>query len=299
MSGLGSQIAASDFVNIQNKAESLLGTGAVTRGYGQTVQSADVFTGNEITKAQWDALRYDIVNIRFHQDGVLPGIITVNVGDPIGYGALSPNTNYDTLVETAIANRFLLANNQSVVSNKGTSTTSSAWSNSASMEITITFANANTARYFFNSGGKIRITPTLASGSGTAQVNAWINFLTSVGTRSFGAGTDPTINYYTLTNVYQTYYQNSLSTPYSANNINFSAKTNVAANSAGTATILYLRVTLNDAYVDSDPVLPPIDQVNGNLNISIDEIKAAGSLIPSGLFSIASPIYSLSIITVS
>jgi hypothetical protein len=297
MSGSGSQIAASDFVTIQDKAQSLLGTGSTTRGYGQPVQSADVFAGNEITKAQWDFLRYDIVNIRLHQDGVLPNIVTVNVGDVIGYGAGSPNTNYDTLLETAIANRFQIAQSQSVVANKGTATTSSSWSASATMELTITFANSNDARYFFNSGGKVRITPTLTGGNGTAQVNAWTNFLTSVGTQSFGAA-NVLSNYYTLTNSYQTYYQNSLSTPYSANNINLSAKTNVADNSSGTATILYLKVTLNDAYVDVNPS-PPGDLVNGTLSLSIDELKATGALIPSGTFVITSPSYSLSSITLS
>jgi hypothetical protein len=92
----GTNIFSAQYVTIQDKAQSLMGSGSATRGYGQTVQSSDVFTGNTITKAQWDLLRYDIVNIRFHQDGVLPGIITVNVGDPIGFGASSPNSNYDT-----------------------------------------------------------------------------------------------------------------------------------------------------------------------------------------------------------
>ena len=122
MADRGTQIFASEFVAIQDKAQSLLGTGAGTRGYGQTVLSSDVFTGNAITKAQWDALRYDIINIRLHQDGVLPAIITLTDNAVIGYGASSPNTNYDTLLETAIANRFQLAGNQS------TTSTSSPWS---------------------------------------------------------------------------------------------------------------------------------------------------------------------------
>ena len=200
----GSNIAAADYVSIQNKAESLLGTGSITRGYGQTVQSTDVFTGNTITKAQWDALRFDVINIRLHQDGVLPNIVQVNAGDPIVYGAANPNTNYDTLLETAIANRFRIANNQSVITSVNAATTSSAWSASATMTTTVTFSNATDARYFFNSGGKITISSTLTGGSATAQVNAWKNILTSVGARSFGADTDPLVNYYTLTNSFQT-----------------------------------------------------------------------------------------------
>ncbi len=303
MANSGTQIFASEYVTIQDKAQSLLGTGTGTRGYGQTLQSSDVFTGNNITKAQWDALRYDITSIRMHQDGAMPNIVTVNVGDPISYGAGSPNNNYDTLLETAIANRFQIAPNQSLVTSKGSSSYTSAWSTSASMTVTCTFSTSDQARYFFNSGGKIRVTPTLSGGSSTSQVNAWKNLLTSVGTRSFGADTDPIINYYTLTNSYQTYYQTSMTTPYSANNYRLEASTNVANNSAGTATVLYIRITLNDTYTDPD--IPygvnfgPGDSVDGTLNIAIDELKASGSLFPSGSFTITSPTFSLSSISAS
>lgn len=303
MASSGTQIFASEYVAIQDKAQSLLGTGTGTRGYGQTVQSSDVFTGNNITKAQWDLLRYDITSIRMHQDGAMPSIVTVNVGDPISYGSGSPNNNYDTLLETAIANRFQIAANQSLVTSKGSSTYSSAWGTSAVMTITCTFSTANQARYFFNSGGKVRVTPTLTGGSSTQQVNAWKNLLTSVGTRGFGADTDPITNYYTLTNSYQTYYQTSMTTPYSANNYRLEARTDVVDNSTGTATVLYIRVSLNDTYVDPDVVYgashPPGDSVDGTLTLAVDELKASGSLFPSGTFTITSPTFSLSSISAS
>lgn len=293
MSGLGTDISAVDYVTIQDKAQSLLGTGSATRGYGQTLQSSDVFSGNIITKAQWDLLRYDITSIRYHQDGVLPTIVTVNSGDPIGYGAGSPNSNYDTLLETAIANRFSIGAGQSVVSSAASQTTTGAWSSLAECTLTVTFANSNEARYFFNSGGQIRFTTTLSGFSATAQNNAWANILNAIGTRSFGANTDPFVNYYTLTNSPQVYYQNTLSTPYSANNFRLSAWTDVADNSTGTATILYLKVSLVDAYVDPGPALPP-DQVDGTLVVSAEELKASGPLFPSGSFTITSPTYSIS-----
>jgi hypothetical protein len=295
----GSNITAAGFVTIQNKAESLLGTGAATRGYNQTVLSSDVFTGNQITRAQWDLLKSDIVNILYHQNGELPNIITVNSGDVIVYGAGNPNTNYDTLLETAAANRFQVAASQSVVTSKGAATYTSAWSSSAQFTLTVTFGTADQGRYFFNSGGKIRLNTVINGGTGNSQHNAWVNFLNSVGIRSFGADTDPSINYYTLTNSFQTYYQNSLSTPYSANNYRLEARTNVANNSTGTATILTLRVTLTDAYVPQGAAPAPSDQVDGTMTISVEELKAAGTLIPSGSFSITSPTYSLSVITAS
>jgi hypothetical protein len=295
---IGSNITAAGFVTIQNKVESLLGTGAGSRGYNQTVISSDVFTGNQITKAQWDLLKTDIINVLYHQNGELPNIVTVNSGDVIQFGAGHPNNNYDTLLDTAAANRFQVAASQSVVTSKGAATYTSAWNSSAQFTVTVTFGTADQGRYFFNSGGKIRLNTSISGGSGTAQYNAWVNFLNSVGIRSFGADTDPLVNYYTLTDSFQTYYQSSLSTPYSANNYRLEARTNVSNNSTGTATILTLRVTLTDAY--TDPGAPaPGDSVDGTLTISAEELKAAGTLFPSGSFSITSPTYSLSGITAS
>lgn len=298
--GTGTDILAAEFVAIQDKAQALLGIGSGTRGYGQTVQSSDVFSGNIITKAQWDALRYDITNIRYHQDGVLPSIVTVNRGDPIGYGPSSPNTNYDTLLTVATTNKFNIASNQSIINAAGSASTSASWSSNVSFVATITFNNAADARYFFNSGGKIRINTALSGGASTAQVTAWKNIFTTVGTQSFGAGTNPTVNYYTMTSSYQTYYQTSLSTPYSANNFKLEAKTNVANNSLGTATVLDIRLTLTDNY--TDPGTPaPGDLVNGTLTIALEELKAFGALLPEGTgnFTITSPTYSLSSISTS
>jgi len=298
---LGTNVFAAQYVAIQNKAESIIGTGSGTLGYGQTVQSSDVFTGNTITKAQWDLLRYDIVNIRLHQDGIVPSVVTVNVGDPIGFGAASPNSNYDTLLETALANRFKIDASQSVATAKTSGTYTTAWSNSVTSTLTVTFTDSNQARYFFNSGGKIRITPTLTGGTVTPQYTAWVNILNSIGTQSFGADTDPFVTYYTLTNTFQTYYTSFASSPYSNNSYTLEARTDVANNSTGTATQLFLRVTLLDSYVDPDVatgnVQPPGDSVNGTLTLAISELKATGTLLPSGSFTITSPTYSLSAIS--
>ena len=295
----GTNILAAQYVAIQDKAQSLIGTGSGTRGYGQTVQSSDVFTGNTITKAQWDLIKFDIINIKLHQDGVLPGVVTVNVGDPINFGASAPNTNYNTILEQAIANRFQIAGSQSVVNSTANLTYSTPWSTSLTATLTCTFSTADQARYFFNSGGKVRFTTTLSGGSSTLQVNAWTNFLASVGTRSFGADTG-IVNYYTLTNSYQIYDQISVSAAYqySGNNYRLEARTNVSNNSTGTATQLFLRVTLTDSYVD--PGAPaPGDLVNGTLTIAASELKASGLLQPSGTFTVASPAYSFSVVTAS
>jgi hypothetical protein len=299
----GTNVFAAQYVAIQNKAESMIGTGSGTLGYGQTVQSSDVFIGNTITKAQWDLIKFDIINIKFHQDGNIPPVANVNVGDPIGFGSSSPNTNYDIILNDAIAKRFLIAGSQSIVAAKASQTYSPTWSVQAQATLTVTFGDANQGRYFFNSGGKIRFTSSLVGAAITPQITAWINFLSSVGTQGFGAANDSAVNYYTMTNSYQTYYQNFLSSSYSANSYRLEARTNVSNNSTGTATQLELRVTLLDTYVDPDVAsgasFAPTDVVNGTLTIAVSELKASGQLQPSGTFSITSPSYSLSAITAS
>jgi len=295
---IGSDITAAGFKAIQDKAESLLGIGSGNRGYGQTVQSTDYAVGTRIEKAQWDLLRFDIINIRTHQDGFPPPIVTVNVGDVISFGASSPNTNYNTLIDTAIANRFNIGPGRSIVSSIATRNYSSGWTTQAQCTITATFSNSNQARYFFNSGGKLRISSIRTGGAPTQQNNAWTNFLNSVGIREFGAATDPFINFYTLTNSYQIFYQSSMTTAYSANNYRLEARCNVSNNSSGTATVVEIRVSLNDTYIDIDPT-PPGDLVDGSLTITFEELKATGSLVPSGTFTITSPSYSVSNITAS
>jgi hypothetical protein len=296
----GSEILALDYVTIQNKAESLLGPGSISRGYGQSVISSDVSIGNLITREQWDLLKTDIVNILYHQNGELPNIVTVNSGDVIQYGAGHPNTNYDTLLETSTANRFQVAASQSVVASIGAATYTSAWSSSVQFTLTVTFGTADQGRYFFNSGGKVRIISSITGGSSTRQVDAWKTLLNSAGTRSFGADTNPTVNYYTLTNSYQTYYQQSSTGVYGYSGAGYrlEARTDVANNSTGTATTLFLRVTLTDVYTDPGPPAPG-DLIDGTMTISVEELKASGTLFPSGTFSIISPTYSLSTISAS
>jgi hypothetical protein len=299
----GSEITAAGFKTIQDKAESLLGVGSGSRGYGQTVQSADYSPGTAITKEQWDLLKNDIINIRTHQDGSTPPIIQINAGDVIRFGVTSPNTNYNSLLETAIANRFNIGPGRSIVSAISTQSTNSTWSNSVSCVITATFSNSNQARYFFNSGGKLRISASRTGGLSNAQNNFWTNLLASVGIREFGAATDPFVNFYTLTNSYQIFYQNSSSSPYAANRYRLEAKCNVSNNSTGTANVVDIRVTLVDGYVDPGNTLYDIpntgDAVTGTLTIIVDELKASGQLVPAGIFTITSPTYSVSAIAVS
>ena len=293
---MAAEIDDLDFNTLRNKIIEVIGNGAGTYGYGQAIQSSQVFQGNIITKTQWDGLRFDLVNILIHQTGVTPTLIEVARGSVIGEDAGDPLQAYGRAIDTARINRFLLAAGQSTITAVSTKTYTSTWSSSASMTVQLTFGSADNARFFFNSGGKIRFTSTRTGGSSTAQNNAWSNILASAGVVEFGADSE-TLDFYTLTNSYQTRFQSFLSTPYSANNYKIESLCNVANNSTGTATSITFRIVWSDTYVDAFPGIPPEDIVDGTLSLSIEEIKASGLLQPAGSFSITSPSYTVSNIT--
>ncbi len=287
----GDKIQDIDLNSLQDRVQNLLGTGSGSRGYGQVVQSADVFDGNIITRNQWNAIRDDILSVRVHQDGNTPVIAAITKGSPINYSIIS---NFDSLLNVADANRFNIGAGQSTVTSKTTQTVTATWTTQAQAVLTVTFADANQARYFFNSGGKIRISSGRSGGSASSQNNAWTNFLATIGTISFGAATNDFVNYYDLTDSYQTYYQTNLSTPYSSNYYQLAAKCDVSNNSTGTATQVLIQITLKDDHV---PIGAGPDSTDGTVSIAVEELKATGSLFPSGIWNITSPTYSLSSIS--
>ena len=297
---MATEIDDLDFNTLRNKIIEVIGNGAGTYGYGQAIQSSQVFQGNIITKTQWDGLRFDLVNILIHQTGVTPTLIEVARGSVIGEDAGDPLQAYGRAIDTARINRFFLAPGQSIIAAVSTKTYASSWSSNASMTAQLTFSNANDARFFFNSGGQIRFTSSRTGGASSQQNNAWTNVLSNSGVVNFGANTPVGIGFYALINSYQTIYQNTLSTPYSANSYIIDALCNVSNNSTGTATSVTFRIRWLDNYTDiNEPAYPPNDIVDGTLSLSIDEVKASGNLQPSGSFSITSPSYTISNISAS
>ena len=292
-------ILASDINTIRQKIADVLGTGATTFGYGQAVFSTPTTSGTIIRKTQWDAVRYDIVNSYIHQTGNIPSAITVSTQDVINDDASGAYQNYDYFADVLRNNRFDIATGQFAISAIDTKTTSSTWSTNASTELTINFSSAVEGRYFFNSGGAIRISCTLAGGT-SSQANAWTNLLDAVGEQDFVGDLIASNGYYTLTDSYQTYFSRAASTPYSANLYQLKAKCDVADNSAGTAQQVTVKIELSDSYVDLGAPAPG-DLVDGTLTMVAEELKATGTLQPTGgPFTVAGPnSYSMSAISLT
>ena len=292
---VGDFISATDYNTIRTKIQNVMAIGTGNFGYGQTTFSSLVAAGNSVTKNQWDALRYDIYNAILHQTGSAPSLTSVAVGDVIRYGASQPNFQYDTIADQATTNRFDLGTGQFVTEAIDNTSFTSSWYQSVSATASVTFATAEQARFFFNAGGKIRFASSRTGGNGEIQNTSWSNLLSAAGTQSFVGG-PAGINFFSLTSSFQTFAELSGSSAYSNNKWRLEASCNVSSNSFGTANIVNFRITWLDAYTDPVPdggnspsLFPPGDLVDGTLTLTIDQVRPAGFLQPSGTFTTVGP----------
>lgn len=293
---VGGLIEDVDYNSIRNKVIAVLGTGAGNTGYGQTarLQSSSVADGNIVTSKQWGDLRWDIYNCLVHQNGTTPTILQVSSGNTIRYGAGHPNNAYDTLSNTITTNRFNLGSGQFVTENLASRSSGDVtWFSQAYVDITYTFNTSEFARFFFNSGGQLRVTSSFLPSVTKDQTTSWANLLTAAGTQGFGAQVPNAgfgsplngTNFFKLTNSYQTFHTSTASGPYASNTYRLQARSNVANNSSGTANIVYIRVLLSDAYTDPPGgfpgQFPPEDSINGTISISTDMIRPSGVMQPA------------------
>lgn len=301
-------IQVADYNNIRNTISSIVGTGSASRGYGQAVNSSAVPTHQTVSQLDWDLLRFDIVNARIHQTGS-GSLVDVNENELISASALNP---YTTTTTTADSQRFLLASGQfqtefnKITTNReyGAGTVPTNWSVEINAIFRATFPSAAAARYFFNSGGEIKITssrvnPPSGRSFNEAQSTSWSTLLTAAGTQVFG-GVHPAIssggvtraaqtgqNFYNLTSsAWTNYYTIINTTPYTANSYRLEARVDVANNTTGTATYIEFRVRFVDSYVDrpsgSGPLgfpreVGPEDNVDGLFTITLDEQRASST----------------------
>lgn len=291
------EIAAADFNTMITTARNVYGTGSGDRGYGQSAVTQANVTGGyvtQVTAAQWLNLRSMINTAATHQGSSvsLPATTLLDVDDIIQ--AHPPASgDFPTSLTTIDTNRLNVGGGQTTVSSAvHTATRNTAWSTTIDTIFTVTFASGDAARYFFNSGGQIRLSLARSGGTGSAQNTEWTNILTNIGlvtfaahatTRSGSLGTAAgSIGYYELTTSYQTIFNgtNIGSGAYSANDVTIEALSNGVQGANGdTGSVLTFRVTLADEHATG------VDNVDGTLTLTVDQRKATTTL------TIASPSY--------
>lgn len=300
-------ISVTDYNAIQSKVELVLGSSlpeSPTFGWGQIVQSSPVTESNKVSIVEWNKLRNDIINSWVHLYNTTPSL-TSAVENALVRANIStaPYAQYDAYANVLMANRFGYHPSQSVVVSKAITDAAwpglygQTWSTRIYSVISVSWADAQSAREFFNSGGEIRFLSSRVGGASTTQNASWTALLSSAGSRSFGGNipgkdVDPNdgLNYYRLRDAFDVWYQRSDSTPYSSNVYKLSARTpGVSDNSLGIASSIEFLIEWIDDHQSSGGSL---DQVDGTISLQVSTLEAIGTLTPSGTgnFTVDSPV---------
>ena len=238
-------------------------TGATVYGLGQAAIPVVAGGTTTITAAQWNSLLTGMINVANHTNDSLTARTAVTTGDTIAIksAVAADLATLAASVAGGSTNATALATSSAL---QTATSGSEGWNSSATQELTATWANANNMRFFFNAGGKIRITVGATAGAvnpkdqsyidlGAALGNLDINSLTS--TRS-GSGETLTTN--GLANGFQdlnTGYTvliklTSDNSTYTGNHIVISAKTTGGDGDSGNATSLTIKMVATDGAAD-------------------------------------------------
>jgi hypothetical protein len=180
--GAGNKVSAADYNNVRNTFLNILGTGSGNAGYGQTPNSSAVGSGVKVKESDWDKLRRDIQRIATHQGTSIIALPDVPLGGKI---TSAPLVTYSTVYTTLFNNRFNIAVGQYSDELMTESTRTAGWNGTISHYFNINFGSYDNARYFFNSGGNIRIRPTYTKDSATTLNNDWESLISGVPTLVF------------------------------------------------------------------------------------------------------------------
>jgi hypothetical protein len=303
---VGDTITAAQYNGLQSRIDTIMGVGSSTNGYGQVLTSSQVSAGETVTAAQMDALRTDLNKANNHQIGSNALVGNIAVGQIIGADASGPDVDnltvtdegfndYDTAVGVIETNKLVLDSGNSSVEAATTSSRSTNWNGTITHVFTVTFADSDSRRHFFNSGGEIRFSANLSGQSGSKSDN-WSTLLSNMGTIKFnytetvstGTGSGTTIGNYDLTGTYQTIFDKTGSGNYVENDYNIAAR-------ADSTTVLRFRIQFRDDDSGDPPITPlpkgatpgGVDEdVNGNLSSTVQQLRATGSNV-----SVPSPVY--------
>jgi hypothetical protein len=159
-------------------------TGGTTAGYGQTAV-ATVSAGATVGASEWANLTGKTSNSASHQGTSITAVTTPVAGATVTYVSAIP-TNLTTIYNSRLNAATQGATTANAVAYGST------WSTAITFTHTVTFANGDAARYFFNSGGQLKVTCSHANT--TAGINLLLNNLASnVGTVVMSAPSSGTV----------------------------------------------------------------------------------------------------------
>ena len=186
----GSTIVALDyngFANVTANANvnDVWAIGSTDKGWGQTANVSQVSVGGTVTATQWANLVNTITAMGAQTNTTITSRTAPAAGNTI---SILANVNTDlTNITTNRGNAAASGTTSSTWTGSIAKTTATG-SGGASWTITwtqtVTFADANSARYFWNAGGLVRLDMSKSS-TGTQGDSYWNTFVGYVGTLYF------------------------------------------------------------------------------------------------------------------
>ena len=265
----GNTIYGADYNAVQTKIRGVLGDGGTygtTYGYGQALSSSAVSANAVINHTQWGYLFSDINTAYTHQNGVAYSAVNPAAGLTISKDHLNTfNTSCDTLLTNHLTvNAGQLTGPTQIAQPTKTGTWGVGGTGIDSVTNIALGGSVRNAQYFFNQGGKIRITGYYAYGSATTQNDQW---------NAQMAATLKDIDYTVYNamvasgNTYtQIYYTANFTGSYTANYITMYGKTP----DGGASIDLYI------LYEDNHPSTWQ-DGVDGTIGATISRYTASGA----------------------
>lgn len=192
------QILVSTYNSIQTKVASVLGQGTGEFGYGVTLLSEPIQAYAQISATQWDALRLDLTKAYKHQTGQSPTVTDVYDGLPVRWAHA---VEYETIADSLVLNKDLVYTGattppftaQVEVGSTSSNTIGPGWGINAANQRFVTqryiisWPNSELARFFFNSGGYLRLTYDFLYSTGfpNTKTVGWYNIVAAMKAENF------------------------------------------------------------------------------------------------------------------
>lgn len=283
----GSIIQATDYTNLSGvinnitpyadeascalKVSALFGVGYGSYGYGQApfVLGTPV-AGSPITSADWTNMVRSLLSMAQHTGISLTTAPISNLPletwlatnqtvavDNQQITPLPPLVSYDwaSAISAIQAARLSVDLTKMVEEPEVTSVRSTIWSSTIQHEFVGTFPTQDSARFFFNSGGQIRLSANISYTGADALTLDWQTLCTNIGTvcmgytsttRTGSTGTGSSLGYYDLTTTYTTIFT-AASTVNPTNTIEVQAKVNsITSVNGGNGNEIYFRFVFTD-----------------------------------------------------
>jgi len=290
--GTGNPITVTDYNDIVATINAFFGTGTGDRGYGGNSTNAALTnlvtktSGDVIINEDWLELRDAQFDVAAHQGtslpSPLPSITDIEDGDNVlsfddQTGPDNPDGEIDAAVNLTLldANRLIVSPGNVTVASKLTSVRNTAWSSFIEHEFTVDFGSADDARFFFNTGGQLRVSATRTGGAATGQNANWDSILAAGGTFIFDG-----VAYFLLTGAFQSVpplgqITTSAYGAYGTNSWTISSRRDDAAGpNGGNGSIIRFKSSFLDGHTNID-----FDEVDGTFTSIIEERRSTGIFV--------------------